>query len=127
MSLSHHQHIPSITSPVLVTRVWPIMKVINKFVLDKHLRKQPETRNHLLAWLQDVERHEWNRFTDVLNHFPKAVALKSGREVNFEIQKDSCYLLAVIHYPTQVLSILSIGALEDVLVPRLAKHFQKGN
>lgn len=103
------------------------MKVINRFVLDKHIQKQPETRNSLLTWLQDVERCEWNKFSDVLNRFPKAVTLKSGREVNFEIQKNSCYLLAVIHYPNQVLSILSIGALGDVLVPRLAKHFQKGN
>ncbi len=103
------------------------MKVINKFVLDKHIREQPETRNSLLAWLQTVERYEWNKFPDVLNHFPKAMALKSGREVNFEIQKDSCYLLSVIHYPNQVLSILSIGSLENVLVPRLAKHFRKGN
>ncbi len=103
------------------------MQIINKFVLDKHMQKQPETRNNLLAWLHEVERHEWNTFTDVFNHFPKAVALKAGREVTFEIQKDSCYLLAVIDYPAQVLSILSIGPLKDVLVPRLAKHFQKGS
>ena len=102
------------------------MKIINKFVLDKHIQEQPETRNSLLAWLHEVERYEWNTLSDVFNHFPKAVALKTGREVTFEIQKDSCYLLAVIDYPTHVLSILSIGPLKDVLVPRLAKHFQKG-
>jgi len=103
------------------------MKIINKFVLDKHIQEQPETRNSLLSWLHEVERHEWNAFSDVFNHFPKAVALKSGREVIFEIQKDACYLLSVIDYHAHVLSILSIGPLKDVLVPRLAKHFQKGS
>lgn len=102
------------------------MKIINKFVLDRHIQEQSQTRNSLLAWLHEVERHEWNTFSEVFNHFPKAVALKAGREVTFEIQKDSCYLLSVIDYSTHVLSILSIGPLKDVLVPRLAKHFQKG-
>jgi len=102
------------------------MQIINKFVLDKHIQQQPEIRNGLLAWLHEVERYEWNTFTDVFNYFPKAFALKAGREVTFEIQKDSCYVLSVIDYSTHVLSILSIGPLKDVLVPRLAKHFQKG-
>jgi mRNA-degrading endonuclease HigB of HigAB toxin-antitoxin module len=103
------------------------MQIINKFVLDKHIQEQSETRNSLLAWLREVERYEWNTFSDVFNHFPKAVALKSGREVTFEIQKDFCYLLSVMDYPAHVLSILAIGPLKDVLVPRLAKHFQKGD
>lgn len=103
------------------------MKIINKFILDKYMQVQPETRNSLLTWLLEVEQYEWNTFPDVSNYFPKAVALKSGREVTFEIQKDSCYLLSVIDYQAHVLSILSIGPLKDVLLPRLAKHFQKGS
>jgi len=103
------------------------MKIINKFILGKYMQEQPETRNSLLTWLLEVEQYEWNAFSDVLNYFPEAVALKAGREVTFEIQKDSCYLLSVIDYPTHVLSILSIGPLKDVLLPRLAKHFQKGS
>lgn len=102
------------------------MQIINKFILDKHMQEQPETRNHLLTWLLEVEQYDWNTFSDVFNHFPKAVALKAGREVTFEIRKDTCYLLSIIDYQAHVLSILSIGPLKDVLVPRLAKHFQKG-
>jgi len=102
------------------------MRVMNTLALETYIQQTPEVKERLLAWLHDVESREWSLYTDVLNHFPRAIALKGGHEINFEIHLHSCYVLALLHYPTQVLSILSIGSFRTVLLPRLYNHFQGG-
>lgn len=92
------------------------MQVVGRHKLSGFMRKYPQSRSPLAAWLKEVEAVRWRRWADIKKLYPTADLLgrqSEGHRVIFNIKGNSYRLAVLVSFRT--------GA---VLVERVGTHAQ---
>jgi mRNA interferase HigB len=87
------------------------MRLIGQDVLVKAIRKHPDVRQWLTAWVATVQDADWRSLDDVRKDYPSAdgVKLRSQLVVTvFNVQGNEYRLLTHVNYPGQVIQVLEL-------------------
>jgi mRNA interferase HigB len=88
-----------------------MMELAGEEVIEDAIRRFPDTRRWLNAWIESVRRAEWQSIIDVRVEYPSAdgVKLRSGLVVTvFNVRGNSYRLLSDISYVRQVVYALEV-------------------
>jgi len=84
------------------------MRILRKDKLDGFMKKHPQSRGPLKAWLAEAEAAEWRQWADIKARYPAAdliASQSSGHRVVFNI-KGNDYRLAVLVYFNQGMVVI---------------------
>jgi mRNA interferase HigB len=87
------------------------MRLIGQDVLTRALRRHPDCRRWIVAWIATVEDANWANLNEVRNDYPSAdgVKLKSDVVVTvFNVRGNEYRLLTNVNYSAQVVQVLEL-------------------
>jgi mRNA-degrading endonuclease HigB of HigAB toxin-antitoxin module len=91
------------------------MRIINTLLLEDFGHSHPHSREFLRCWRYEVQSKSWECYQDVLKSFPRAMIMRSGEAVSFEIMPNDCYIFSVLHYNAKILLVKGVGPLHQIL------------
>src|SRR5262245_31365278 len=88
------------------------MRLINERVVDRFMRKHPDSRIWLVQWLVVARAAEWQTIHDVKRAYPTAdggVQVRSGATATvFDVCGNKYRMITVILYQTLTVTILEV-------------------
>jgi mRNA interferase HigB len=87
------------------------MRLIGQDVLTKSLKKHPDARTWIFAWVATVEDAEWRSLDDVRRDYPSADGVKLASRVVvtvFNVKGNEYRLLTNMNYVAQVVQVLAV-------------------
>ena len=85
-----------------------LMRVVSLQTLKVYWEANPETKQQLLAWYDDVLAAQWSQPTDIKERFGSASILKNRRVV-FNIKVNHYRLIVAVAYKLGVVYVKFIG------------------
>jgi mRNA interferase HigB len=85
--------------------------ILNRVVVEKAKKERPGWKGSLNSWERIIIGAAWRHFADV------RLTLKSADNVGdcvvFNIARNQARLIALVHYPTQTVTVLGVLSLKD--------------
>ncbi|MBY0281277.1 MAG: type II toxin-antitoxin system HigB family toxin [Alphaproteobacteria bacterium] len=91
------------------------MRIINTSLLEEFGHSHPQVEQFLKCWRYEVQAKTWSCYQDVLKNFPRAMIMKGGEAISFELLPNDCYIFSILHYNAKILVIKGIGSLHQIL------------
>ncbi len=88
------------------------MKLISIRVLEKFLVNNPDSEQHLRAWLEETKQADWKQPSDIKNQH-RSVRLLKNRRVVFNIKGNDFKMVASVAYRFSAVYIKFIGTHND--------------
>jgi mRNA interferase HigB len=87
------------------------MLLLGKEVLNKSMRRHPDTRKWLAQWVEIVEDAEWRSIHDARVDYPSADGVKLQSDIVvtiFNVEGNECRLLTYVSYSVQTIEVLDL-------------------
>jgi mRNA interferase HigB len=87
------------------------MRLIGQNVLTKSLKKHPDARKWIAAWIVTVEDARWCSIADVRHDYPSADGVNLASHVVvtvFNVRGNEYRLLTNVNYPGQIVQVLAL-------------------
>lgn len=81
------------------------MRISNRRVIDKTMKKYAAARKPLEQWLMIAASSQWRSIVDAREVFPTADAIKGTNLTCFNIGGNSFRLIAVVSYALQIIFV----------------------
>lgn len=91
------------------------MRIINTSLLEEFGHSHPQAEQFLKCWRYEVQAKAWSCYQDVLKSFPRAMIMKGGEAISFELLPNDCYIFSILHYHAKILVIKGVGTLHQIL------------
>lgn len=91
------------------------MRIINTSLLEQFGHSHPQAEQFLKCWRHEVQTKAWSCYQDVLKSFPRAMIMKGGEAISFELLPNDCYIFSILHYHAKILVIKGVGTLHQIL------------
>jgi mRNA interferase HigB len=88
------------------------MRVLGTDKLWEFMKKHPQARGPLAAWLAEAESARWARWADLKDRYPRADLVPGrnvGRLVVFDIKGNDYRLVAHVHFDQQFIVVRRVG------------------
>ncbi len=84
------------------------MRILNKELLDKFVKKHADSKKAMQSFVEFVEEAEWQNFNDIKNDFNSVDYVGNERYV-FDVRGNKYRIIAVVVFVGGVLSIRFVG------------------